>query len=55
MEELFEKEVKVPELRVINGRWHHGFNTYDEMTPAQVRAFEAKINEAKETFIPVAI
>lgn len=47
MEELFLKEVKVPELQVVNGRWQHGFNTYENMTPDQVNALVSKINMAK--------
>lgn len=47
MEEFFIKEKLVPEMRVVNGRWVSGFNTYLEMGAKQKLAFEAMLNEAK--------
>lgn len=47
MDELLIKEVKVPQMRVINGRWTSGFNSYEEMTTHEKLAFEAMLNEAK--------
>ncbi len=47
MDDLFVKEVPVPKMRVINGRWTYGFSSYQEMTPHEKLAFEAMLNEAK--------